>query len=356
MSNSVRLGLFLASDARTQYAEDVLTALALPTGAALQLRYDVRYMSDELTRMCRTGHVVGHRFLFSFISSLSDTNHYLVPVRFCQVVNAQEVGGVWVFRITMDVYPLIDDWPEDAAELEAHGRHLTRVIGDVNTPASFPFATHSCRIPVRVGDDDALCWKHIARRLSAVPAFGENRHLIKIGPPVELNNSRVLRADATGIFPVIEERNYRITVSYWAAHQAGDEHCEIETAIWGEGADIISPLRTPLKSRYDSFDVLLKSLPVSSPSLCRLDLNVDQREISMTAYPLKVGAQLTFRVSTSRPRVIARVGVSALAALLLAVPSMLGPGTPVEARVAIAGLGAVALGIASSGAGTWGRK
>ncbi|WP_320775765.1 hypothetical protein [Streptomyces sp. CRN 30] len=348
-------GLFIASDARTQYAEDILTALALPAGSVLQLRYDDQYLSQPLRQSCVSGESVGRRFMLSFMSAMSSGRHFVIPVRFCRVVDTQVLGGVWVFRVAMEQYPALDGWPTDSDALEELGSRLQSDLSDGND-APFSFARHSCPLVVGFGDNDAQSWNQIARRLSAVPAFGARQHFLKIDPPTLLTRSSALAADDTGTFTLTEENNHSLAVTYWAAEHDAIASSRLELSVWGEGAALVSPSQVPLKARYDSYEVMFRSLSISSPSMCRFDISITQDSDTSAGARLTAGAQLTFRLAASRRRMLARVSVSALAALLLAVPSMLGPDTPSGVRITIAGLGAVALGITSSGVGTWGRK
>ena len=63
--------LLLSSDLRRRYAEDILTALAMPAGSMIQFRYEAAYVAPALQRAIADGTIVGSTALVAFSADLT---------------------------------------------------------------------------------------------------------------------------------------------------------------------------------------------------------------------------------------------------------------------------------------------
>lgn len=73
--------LLLSSNVRRRYAEDILTALALPPGATIQFRYEDEYIAKSVDRSVEKGSLDLTEAVLAFIADAESQTPFVVPVR-----------------------------------------------------------------------------------------------------------------------------------------------------------------------------------------------------------------------------------------------------------------------------------
>ena len=73
--------LLLSSNARRRYAEDILTALALPEGAVIQFRYETDYVAPALQQIVANRKYLAVPALLGFIADAESATPFVLPVR-----------------------------------------------------------------------------------------------------------------------------------------------------------------------------------------------------------------------------------------------------------------------------------
>src|ERR1700684_1999094 len=90
--------LLLSSNARRRYAEDILTALALPEGAVIQFRYETDYAAPALQQIVANGKVLGETAMLGFVADVESLTPFLLPVRIATITQAENVADIVVLR------------------------------------------------------------------------------------------------------------------------------------------------------------------------------------------------------------------------------------------------------------------
>jgi len=101
--------LFLSSGATEQYRKDILRALALPAGAELQLRYNLRWVADDIKG--RLGLIPGledRRAILAYINHDTD-NCLIVPCRKAKLVDISQCGSMVVALLKLGNFVWVKD-------------------------------------------------------------------------------------------------------------------------------------------------------------------------------------------------------------------------------------------------------
>ena len=109
--------LLLSSNARRRYAEDILTALALPEGAVIQFRYETDYVAPALQQIVANGKVLGQTAMLGFVADAESATPFLLPIRIATITHAENVADMFVLRLRVGGYPDPSDNPMNLTEI-----------------------------------------------------------------------------------------------------------------------------------------------------------------------------------------------------------------------------------------------
>lgn len=344
MSDHAALSLFLSSDARRRYAQDVLTALALPPGAVLQFRYTRDYVDPALRDACSTGAVVGRRCVLAYVSQRNAPVQHLVPVRYATVVGIQIVADLYVFRFRLDSYPDLDEWSLDPGRLSEAARNSIDDMMKRNRGVFYNASFRAPRMPfeMEVAEDQGTGWIQIARRLAAVSVF-HSCHFVQVGP-LRADDGKVLTLDERGEVTLTEGQSVSVRMTYYC-DDYDDVPKQIDAETLGDHVRIVSAATLPVSSRFDNVEFRLHAQPVASRSFSRF-------QVTMTAsdpeHDMPTVVDFPVTVRPSRRDLFGRVVASGVGALAVATPAILGPGSPLGLRIALAGAGAALIAVSTT--------
>ncbi len=371
--------LLLSSDLRRRYAEDVLTALALPRGAVIQFRYKAGYVARALQRAVADRSVVGRRCLLGFVADaqapapLFPTAQspvpqspvpqgpvpqgpasrspgpppFVVPVRLAVIVAAVRVADMFVFRLRVDDYANLDDFPLTEAEIRERGASFVAGLEAVNGARFYPATARfpDPLPPPRTRADDPHLWLGVARRLAQHPTF-RSSYFVRVEEPV-LGDDRRAGLDAAGRLSLSDSDSVKVRVTFYA-----DGYCEpmrqLACATDGTYLKISSDWSYDLSLRYDTVEFWLQPEALAFDALARVTIRLaadGQAEQAPGSLTTKVGFPVV--VHRSRSRLFLRVSANAAGAFLVALPAVLGPSFPLHLRMLSAVTGAVLLALAT---------
>ena len=342
--------LLLSSNSRRRYAEDVLTALALPRGAVIQFRYETDYVSGSLQQAIANGSAVGRRCLVAFLADResSQAGPFVVPVRFAVVVASACVADMAVFRLRVDDYANLEEFPLAEAEIRAKGGWFVDRLAEANGGRWYPATTRfpDLHLHEQQGDDPVL-WLGVARRLARHPTF-RSSYFVRTEEP-RLNRDRAGTFDAAGRLHLSDGDSARMRVSFYC-----DGYTEtakrLTCATDGTFLKVASDDSYDVALRYDTVEFWLRPETLGFDALARVGITL---AVDTRAGPAPPGDSLTTSagfpvvVRRSRSRLLTRVSAAAAGAFLVALPAVLGPGFPLHWRVLSAVCGAALLAVAN---------
>ena len=337
MSDTTAQSLFLSSDARPRYAQDVLAALALPRAAVLQFRYAANYVDPALRDACSNQSIVGRRCLLAYVSQRSAPMQHLVPVRYAEVVGVDAVADLFVFRFRLDAYPDLTDWALDVDVLAASARSVLNGMMKRSGGPLFMASFRTPRLPYDVGaaSDDAAGWIEITRRLATVPTFARC-HFVKLDAP-RSDSGTVLPLDEHGEVTVTEGQSLSVRLTYYC-DEYYDAPKQINAETLGDQVKMVSTAAVPVSSRYDNVEFRLHAQPAPSRAFSRFKVTMTASEDAGDV-PTVIDFPITVR--PSRRDLLLRVATSGIGALAVAAPAILGSSSDLGLRLGLATAGAL---------------
>jgi hypothetical protein len=333
--------LLLSSDDRTRYAEDIQTAIALPEGGIIQFRYRMRWISPELQDEVRANRVNGRPAVLGFVSADRSTSPFVLPVRYATVARTEVVADMVLFQLRVRGYPNLDLYPSSFAEIVALSRG---VIGQLkrNSKGRFYSATSNFpAMPHEILDDAPKRWLATARLLALHPTFKES-YFLRVAP-VETTR-RKLAFDAEGNLASVDGESLRIATQIFATHYSRDGDFRLTCLTDETNLRVASDNVYHVALRYDSIKFWLHPAGQNydTSSLVRISLASEKAG----GRTIAAHVDLPVIVRRSRSRIMRRWSAASVGAVLVAMPTILGPGVgvPIAIRLvaALAGAGLLA--------------
>jgi hypothetical protein len=333
--------LLLSSDRRRRYAEDVLTALALPVGSVIQFRYDANYVVPALQRSIND--VVGWTATLAFVAGHDTENPFLVPVRLATVLTATCVADIFIFRLRVGGYVDLDNYPRTEESVAEASRRILHDLRLANGGSFYPAVRNCPGLHMAAGSEQAEQWLAAARRLVLHSTFATS-YFVRIDPPMTQSGQQ-LAFNAEGRLVVVDQESVRFNVHFYSNTYDEDVRPLLACDTDGTFVRVASDDRYELALRYDSVEFWLHPGIQSFDTLTRATFSLRSQAGAAAFVP--VIARFPITVRRSKSRMSARIAASGGGALLVALPAVVAGAAPVELRVAAAVVGAALLALAN---------
>ncbi|ETK37720.1 hypothetical protein MPTA5024_02495 [Microbispora sp. ATCC PTA-5024] len=342
--------LLLSSNVRRRYAEDILSTLALPRGAAIQFRYEADYVAGGLLQAVANGSAVGRRCLVAFMADVETPQEtpFVVPVRFAAVVAADCVADMVVFRLRAGDFANLEEFPLAQTEIRARGRWFVDKLTEAHNGRFYPATARfpDLHVHERQGDE-AYLWLEVARRLARHPTF-RSSYFVRTEEPL-LNDRFRAPLDAAGRLRLSDGDSVKLRVGFYSDSYS-DTVRRLACATAGTFLTVSSDASYEVAHRYDTVEFWLRPEILGFDALTRVTITLaaDGREDQeRPGDSLTTSAGFPVVVRRSRPRLLLRVSASSAGAFLVALPAVLGPSFPLHWRVLCAVTGAALLAVAT---------
>lgn len=340
--------LLLSSDARRRYAEDILTALASPSGALVRFRYDAEYVASGLQQRIADHSIINEQCLIGFVSGiesveLSDANSsrcFFLPVRLAEIVSAEPVADFFVLHLRVHRYPNLSDWPlTKSTELFSEGRKFISRLVESNgeyRPATTRFPDPRVNDD---GDQDQL-WLGVVRRLASHPTFA-NAYFLRVEPP-RFKRAHKPVFDHEGRLSLTDRQSARLQTTIYSKGYSDTNRTVLSCWTDGRFLRVSSDDKYDVALRYDSVEFWLQPSAAEFNALAHVMLTLGVTDSDVTGESsLTTHVEIRVLVRRSRSTLLLRVMSSSIGAFLIALPAILGPGFSVKWRVISAVLGAI---------------
>jgi len=111
-----------SSGAQRRYRDDIIRAMAMPSGCELNFRYRLKYLSNSVLENLRNNRIgTGHEVLICYLDQ-SDRGKqvFFIPVRFARILAAPLTGDFVVIRMRVEEFAYAAD--TDAFNKDVHSR------------------------------------------------------------------------------------------------------------------------------------------------------------------------------------------------------------------------------------------
>jgi len=329
--------LLLSSDKRRRYAEDVLTALALPAGSVIQFRYDASYVVPALQRSIKD--VVGWRATLAFVAGEETDNPFLVPVRLATVLTATCVADIFIFRLRVGGYADLTDYPRNEPALVDRSRRILDDLRSANGDQFFPAVRNCPGLQLTAAPEPEDQWLAAARLLALHTTFASS-YFVRIDAP-RTQSDHELSFNQEGRLLVVDQESVRFNVHFYSKRYEASLRPVLACDTDGTFVRVSSDDRYEIAHRYDSVEFWLHPGVQTFDTLSRATFSL-RSEVGVDAF-VPVNVRFPITVRRSRSRMSVRVATSGAGALLVALPAILGTTAPVELKVAAAVIGAALL-------------
>lgn len=336
--------LLLSSNLRRRYAEDILTALALPRGATIQFRYEAQYVAAPLQQKVANGDILHKRALIGFIAdATTPADCFLLPVRVAEVVAAECVAEVFLFKLRVTDHVNLDEYSLSRAEINTESRKAIDKIVEGNSGSYYPAVVRFPAFPIQTNGDPAQLWISVARRLALHPTF-ENSYFMRVDQPVHLAGSAAFAFEPQGRLSLGDLQPARLPVSFYSQRYTETPKITLTCSTDGRFLRVSSDDSHDVALRYDSTEFWLQPEASSFDALTHVTIRLGPDEAAMTPV---AAVRFPVIIKHSRMRLLARVGISALGAFLVATPAILGPHSSLTVRILLAVIGSAFLSTAT---------
>ena len=332
-----------SSDSRPRYRDDILAVLAAPTGTRHRFRYEDRYLPEALrykidqSGSARPVDVSEALVCFRSVASAA-CPEIIVPVRKVAIRTIERISDFLIFDFEVRDYPKIighltslDELASaTATELDKLAKASERVLPVHDRWISMADSSRTV--------EAAEGWIEIVRLLSLHPTFRTSRFIRVEGVTLrDPARSPVRMAD--GCYEVTQGQ-YNISFSYYSGSL--DDPSTVLRFI-GDEASLrwLTPVSIRLDTRYDQERIGFEVLPAKGVVETDIALDVEGSGTHVATPHLKV----PLRIRPSRRDALTRFCLGAAGATFVAAPGIIGQDLPTGWRLALAGTGAVMLGL-----------
>jgi hypothetical protein len=324
----------ITSKSRPRYATDALNVLALPSGMKYHFRYDRKYLNDDLINQFENQDPKGTKVLIVFCDEFNTSDPFMVPIRWAIIEEVRQISDFYVIWFRLNSYPVFSRSfsGQHQAMSDACKQYLGKFPGDER---SLPIHLGLTPFVEMKGGNDDMAWMEIARRLS-LHSYFKNTFFIRIS--AKKTELRPFEKFGNEGYLLSESRYACIQLDFFAAHYGADEN-KVYIRSDNTVLRVASSSVVHLDSRYDSRDVLIQAGAVSGTtfSLLEIETSCDNKLEPQTKLNMPFVVTRNMRVT------IIRMILGGIGGALVSLPGVLGMNSPLELRVAVAFVGAIAL-------------
>ncbi|MEU4293554.1 hypothetical protein AB0E63_35480 [Kribbella sp. NPDC026596] len=336
--------LLLSSDNRRRYAEDIQTVLAAPEGAVLQFRYPQRWVAPPLRKAVLNHRADGVPAVLGFHSTVRAGEPFILPIRYSIVASAEYVAEFFVFKLRVGGYVDLRRYDRSLPDVVLKSRELLSQLPVTPEGAFYPATSDSAQLPRQDGRDAANRWITAARRLALHPSF-ENSYFLRVAT-LETQRGKEVRFDETGRLRTVDGLSLRVVASIYGKEYAPDAEFKLTCTTDGTNVRVASEDVYHVAVKYDLVEFWLHLAAQSYDVYSRVTISLASEKTEMTTIPAHV--RLPLVVTRSKSRVFRRWAAATAGAALVALPPILGPGSPLQVSVVAASIGAGLLALAAS--------
>jgi len=337
--------LLLSSNARRRYAEDILTALALPEGAVIQFRYEADYVAPTLQQIVANGRVLSETAVLGFIADAETQTPFVLPIRIATIIQAENVADMFIMKLRVGGYPDPGDSPMNLSEIHAESKKFYAKIAQSNSGHYYPATNKFPSLHLNPTGDPAQKWIGIVRRLALHPTFATS-YFMRIDSPVSTSR-RAASFDEAGVLHLADGQSVKVPVSFYSTRYSEGSRVVLSCTTDGTFLRVSSDDTYDVALRYDSVEFWLQPRTEQFDALARatIRLTCDPSNGMADGAPLPLTTNTYFPVVVmrSRSRLALKIAGTAVGAFLVALPAILGQNSSLRLRVLVAVLGALLL-------------
>lgn len=302
----------------------------------IQFRYEAQYVAPPLQQKVANKEIIGQRALIGFVADApSPDDAFLLPVRVAEIVAAECVAEVFLFKLRVTEHVDLDDYSLARADISVQSRKAIDKIIEGNSGSYYPAVLKYPALPIRTGGDQAQLWISVARRLALHPTF-ENSYFMRVDQPAHLAGSAAFPFEPQGRLSLGDLKPARLPVSFYSQRYAETPKITLTCSTDGRFLRVSSDASHDVALRYDSTEFWLQPDASSFDALTHVTIRLGPEEAGTTPV---ASVRFSVIIKHSRVRLLSRVIISTAGAILVAAPAILGPSSSLSLRIVLAVVG-----------------
>jgi len=208
----------LSSGARPRYRQDVLRAIAIPSGGPLQFRYAQDYITESLKSKIRDGAYQGSKAIIAYVDQTGrDHDPLLIPCRFGRVTKAQLHGTTATLEFVLGQHAYAQD-------LSAFNKQIRSMSGGAlpawkGSEEQYPKGAYALEVPDEamssvVATDELNYWEKIVGQLANRPDFKDESCFYMVDGlyDVEKDEAHEIR---NGVYDLKPSHEYELRIYHY---------------------------------------------------------------------------------------------------------------------------------------------
>jgi hypothetical protein len=247
----------------------------------------------------------------------------------------------------MGSYVNLDHYPNKMDDiLKSSHKFVTHLVAA--NEGYYPALDRFGDLGVRESKDPASDWLKTAQRLRQYKTFSSS-YFLRVGTPTTQGGSE-LKFGEDGRLAVVDQQSVRLRVSFFSGIYDQEEPLTLKCGTDGTFLRVSSDDVHNIALRYDTVEFWLHPSGLNFDTLSRVTVALTSKSPESSLVPAYCRLPVVIRRSTSR--MLTRIAASSTGALLIALPAILGLGSPLELRISSAVLGAALLAVSTIALGT----
>lgn len=246
----------LSSGASPRYREDVLRALAMPTGAAVQFRYDLKHLAHAVQNAVHEKKAEGQPALIVYVKQPTpDAAASYVPCRYAKIKKVNQHGTTVSLLLTLEEYGYSENLANFGQWLTASGGVELPAWSDNKVQGKYWLLTDNDPISA-VRSSSLANWERIVTQLAGIPDFAEERCFYAVGG-IRGAGTDTSVAPTDGVYHLDGGKAYEMALYHYHPSQTPTD-VRMEVKPVGDGIEFITNPVMQIDSRYDQKVVRFK--------------------------------------------------------------------------------------------------
>jgi hypothetical protein len=242
--------LCLSSGSTPQYRQDIISALAMPTGTRLQFRYQDRWVSQPVRDKIRAGRFQADTTIVAYIDQSDKTAiPRIVPCRLAKLVDPRSHGSTYTLKLELGSFCYAADLDKFNRELRAAAADLPSYVNGNITGLYWLELPEPKSI---TQSSDLGDWEKIVKQLAATTDFStESVFFHASGIRSVADRNAVVMEE--GDFVVKADADYEI--DFYHLHPTAFAAAELDLETGSTSVSFITNPKMELASRYDLHEI-----------------------------------------------------------------------------------------------------
>lgn len=351
MNNQNTIVTLFSSNSTDQYIKDIFSVLALPRGSFFEFRYEKKYIDTRVTALLQGAKKLNIKALVAFRSSHNSPpeNCFCIPIRWVRIDSVENISNGYSITFEIEDYPVLNhDFRSDISTYEKLSENAYDFFCNCQTQN---YAVWGETLPIVSLTESSTnreqeSWFEIVKKINLIPDYSDY-HFFKC------SNFYTEKIDKKGNYIKNEctqkEHLTRVTegtcvyvdIEYYSNCHITTQKRNITVSLDENAFSQAKGLHNSIQSRYGFLKFAFQPKMVSNNTITEIAL------YSTSSLTSEIPTEIIFPIILVKNKTysIVKSAITALGALLVASPGIIGDKLHIGWNILIAGMGVLTIGI-----------